>query len=188
MDALDALVLAAHPDDAELGCAGTLLKMTAEGKAAGVIDLTRGELGTRGTPALRAQEAAAAADILGLAVRDNLGLRDGFFANDEAARLADRQSLARVAAPRRSDQRARRPAPRPRARRPPRNGRLFPERAAPRRNAGRGRRLAGTLAPAADLLFHSGPVPAAQLRGGRLGLFRAENRGDKGLSHSVSRP
>lgn len=88
MERLDVLALTAHPDDAELGCGGTLLKLAAAGKAVGVVDLTRGELGTRGAPALRAQEAAAAADILGLVLRDNLGLRDGFFANDEACQMA----------------------------------------------------------------------------------------------------
>ncbi|QJD94795.1 bacillithiol biosynthesis deacetylase BshB1 [Mucilaginibacter robiniae] len=78
---LDILVLPVHPDDAELGCAGTLLKHHALGKKTGIVDLTRGELGTRGSAEIRMQEAAAAADILGLTVRDNLGLPDGFFQN-----------------------------------------------------------------------------------------------------------
>lgn len=81
---LDVLVLAAHPDDAELGCAGTIAKHVALGHKVGVVDFTRGELGTRGTVETRAQEAADATAILGLAARENLGLRDGFFANDEA--------------------------------------------------------------------------------------------------------
>jgi bacillithiol biosynthesis deacetylase BshB1 len=81
MTKLDILVLSVHPDDAELGCAGTLLKHIALGKKAGIIDLTRGELGTRGTPAIREQEAEAAAKILGLTLRENLGLPDGFFQN-----------------------------------------------------------------------------------------------------------
>ncbi|WP_207422904.1 bacillithiol biosynthesis deacetylase BshB1 [Desertivirga brevis] len=80
---LDILVFAAHPDDAELACAGTILKYKAEGKKVGIIDLTRGELGTRGSAELRKEEAAVAAEILGLDVRENLGMRDGFFRNDE---------------------------------------------------------------------------------------------------------
>jgi bacillithiol biosynthesis deacetylase BshB1 len=78
---LDILVLCAHPDDAELGCAGTLLKHIALGKKAGIADLTRGELGTRGTPEIRSAEAAKSAEILGLSVRENIGLPDGFFEN-----------------------------------------------------------------------------------------------------------
>ena len=79
---LDVLVFAVHPDDAELGCGGTILKLIDQGKKAGIVDLTRGELGSRGTPELRAEEAAAAARILGLHARENLGYRDGFFQND----------------------------------------------------------------------------------------------------------
>lgn len=78
---LDILVLPVHPDDAELGCAGVILKHNAAGKKSGIVDLTRGELGTRGSAEIRAQEAEAAGKILGLAVRDNLGLPDGFFQN-----------------------------------------------------------------------------------------------------------
>jgi len=81
---LDILAIAVHPDDVELGCSGTLLMEKANGKKTGVVDLTRGELGTRGTPELRAEEAARAAAILQLDVRDNLGMADGFFRNDEA--------------------------------------------------------------------------------------------------------
>jgi N-acetylglucosamine malate deacetylase 1 len=81
---LDILAIAAHPDDAELSCSGTLLKMAALGKSIGILDLTRGELGTRGTPEIRAQESAAASQVLGLSVRVNLGFQDGFFRNDEA--------------------------------------------------------------------------------------------------------
>src|SRR5215475_1493557 len=80
---LDILAIAVHPDDVELGCAGTLLMEKMNGKAIGVVDLTRGELGTRGTPGLRAEEAARSAGILGLDVRENLGMADGFFRNDE---------------------------------------------------------------------------------------------------------
>lgn len=81
---IDILMIAAHPDDAEVGCAGTLMKHAAYGRRIGVIDLTRGELGTRGSAELRDREAQAAAQVLGLDVRENLGMRDGFFANDEA--------------------------------------------------------------------------------------------------------
>jgi N-acetylglucosamine malate deacetylase 1 len=80
---LDILAIAVHPDDVELGCSGTLLMEKANGKRTGVVDLTRGELGTRGTPELRAAEAANAAKILQLDVRENLGMADGFFRNDE---------------------------------------------------------------------------------------------------------
>jgi bacillithiol biosynthesis deacetylase BshB1 len=78
---LDILVLPVHPDDAELGCAGTILKHIATGKKVGIADLTRGELGTRGSAELREQEAASSARILGLKVRENVGLPDGFFQN-----------------------------------------------------------------------------------------------------------
>lgn len=81
---LDVLAFAAHPDDAELACSGTLLRMKAAGAKTGVCDLTRGELGTRGTAELRMQESAASARILGLDVRENLGMADGFFQDDEA--------------------------------------------------------------------------------------------------------
>lgn len=85
---LDILVLAAHPDDTELGCGGTVAKHIHDGHKVGIVDLTRGELGTRGTPEIRAAEAAAAAHILGVSVRDNLGLRDGFFQNDPEHQLS----------------------------------------------------------------------------------------------------
>ena len=84
---LDILAFGAHPDDVELGCAGTILKEIAMGKTVGIVDLTRGELGTRGSAELRDQEAAAAAQILGVSVRENLRFRDGFFVNDEAHQL-----------------------------------------------------------------------------------------------------
>lgn len=84
---LDILAIAAHPDDAEMSCAGTLLMAAAGGKKIGIIDLTRGELGTRGTPDIRAAEAAAATKILGLHARENLGLADGFFRNDREHQL-----------------------------------------------------------------------------------------------------
>ena len=84
---LDILVFAVHPDDAELGCSGTILKHIAAGKKVGIIDLTRGELGTRGTAETRDQESADSSRILGIHVRENLGMRDGFFKNDEEHQL-----------------------------------------------------------------------------------------------------
>jgi N-acetylglucosamine malate deacetylase 1 len=81
---LDILAFGAHPDDVELSCSGVLLVEKMKGKKTGVVDMTRGELGTRGNVATRKQEAAAAAAILQLDVRENLGMADGFFANDEA--------------------------------------------------------------------------------------------------------
>ncbi|MFD2873968.1 bacillithiol biosynthesis deacetylase BshB1 [Mucilaginibacter ximonensis] len=84
---LDILVLAVHPDDAELGCSGTILKHIALGKKVGIVDLTRGELGTRGSAEQRDREAATAADILGLAVRENLAIPDGFFENTRQYQL-----------------------------------------------------------------------------------------------------
>lgn len=84
---LDILAFGAHPDDVELGCAGTILKEISLGKKVGIVDLTRGELGTRGTAITRDQEAAAAAKILGVHARENLNMRDGFFVNDEKHQL-----------------------------------------------------------------------------------------------------
>ncbi|PWL31933.1 bacillithiol biosynthesis deacetylase BshB1 [uncultured Roseivirga sp.] len=84
---LDILALAAHPDDVELSCAGTLIKAIQSGKRAGVVDFTQGELGTRGTPQIRLSEAQAAGEIMGLSARENLGFRDGFFKNDEGHQL-----------------------------------------------------------------------------------------------------
>lgn len=85
---LDILAITAHPDDVELCCAGTLLSQIALGKKVGIVDLTRGELGTRGTPEGRIQEAKNAAAIMNISVRDNAGLSDGFFANNEAHQKA----------------------------------------------------------------------------------------------------
>jgi len=79
---LDVLVFGAHPDDVELGCGGTVAKMVAQGKKVAIVDLTQGELGTRGSAELREQEANAAAEILGVKTRLNLGLKDGFFQCD----------------------------------------------------------------------------------------------------------
>ena len=85
---LDLLAISAHPDDVELGCAGTILAAREQGRKVGILDLTRGELGTRGTPEIRIQEAEAAARILGVSIRDNVGIPDGFFQNDSLTQLA----------------------------------------------------------------------------------------------------
>ena len=84
---LDILAIGAHPDDVELSCSGTLLKHIASGKICGILDLTCGELGTRGSGPLRLQEAANAAKVLGISVRDNLKMDDGFFVNDKKHQL-----------------------------------------------------------------------------------------------------
>ncbi|RSC93994.1 bacillithiol biosynthesis deacetylase BshB1 [Tenacibaculum singaporense] len=84
---LDILAFGAHPDDVELGCAATIAKEISEGKKVGIVDLTRGELGTRGSAELRDKEASIAADILGVSVRENLGFADGFFKNDKEHQL-----------------------------------------------------------------------------------------------------
>lgn len=80
---LDILAFAAHPDDVEISAAGTLLKYISEGKSVGIIDLTEGELGTRGTVQTRYDEADIAGQLLGLSVRENLRMKDGFFENSE---------------------------------------------------------------------------------------------------------
>lgn len=84
---LDILAFGAHPDDVELGCGATLAKEISTGKKVGVVDLTRGELGTRGSAEIRDKEAAKAAEILGVSVRENLRFKDGFFVNDEKHQL-----------------------------------------------------------------------------------------------------
>lgn len=84
---LDILAFAAHPDDVELSCAGTLHKAVKQGKKVGVVDFTQGELGTRGTPETRRSEAEDSAKILGLSVRENLSFEDGFFRNDKDHQL-----------------------------------------------------------------------------------------------------
>jgi N-acetylglucosamine malate deacetylase 1 len=80
---LDILAVGVHPDDVELGCSGTVLKHIAQGKKVGILDLTKGELGSRGSGELRLQEAKKSAAILGVSVRENLGFADGFFKNDK---------------------------------------------------------------------------------------------------------
>jgi len=90
---LDLLVISVHPDDAELGCAGTILKHIAAGKKVGIVDLTQGELGTRGTAATRREEAENATKLLGIVARENLKMRDGFFRNDEEHQLKVIQAI-----------------------------------------------------------------------------------------------
>ena len=84
---LDILVFGAHPDDVELGCGATIAKEVSLGKKVGVVDLTRGELGSRGSAEIRDQEALKAAKILGLSVRENLNFEDAFFVNDKTHQL-----------------------------------------------------------------------------------------------------
>jgi bacillithiol biosynthesis deacetylase BshB1 len=90
---IDILAIGVHPDDVELSCSGTLARHIAQGKTAGILDLTLGELGTRGNAALRTQEAMASAKILGVAFREQLNFKDGFFSNDEAHQ---RQIIAQI--------------------------------------------------------------------------------------------
>lgn len=84
---LDILAFGAHPDDVELGCGATIAKEVSLGKQVGIVDLTQGELGTRGSAAIRKVEATNAAEVLGVKIRENLKFRDGFFVNDEAHQL-----------------------------------------------------------------------------------------------------
>ena len=84
---VDILAFGAHPDDVELGCSGTLALSIAQGKKVAIIDLTEGELGTRGSAKIRKQEATTAANILGIQHRENLKFKDGFFINDKKHQL-----------------------------------------------------------------------------------------------------
>jgi len=88
MQKLDILAFGAHPDDVELGCGGSLIAAVAEGKKVGIVDLTEGELGTRGTAPVRLKEASLAGEIIGATIRENLGMKDGFFVNDQAHQMA----------------------------------------------------------------------------------------------------
>ena len=81
---LDILAFAAHPDDVELSCSGTIIKHIQQGKKVGVVDLSQGELGTRGSAEIRRKEASVASKIMALSVRENLAMADGFFQNDKA--------------------------------------------------------------------------------------------------------
>jgi len=85
---LDILAIGAHPDDVELGCSGTILNEIRNGKKVGILDLTQGELGTRGTIETRYQEAKNAAELMGVSVRENLKIKDGFFQNNEEHQIA----------------------------------------------------------------------------------------------------
>lgn len=85
---VDILAIGAHPDDVELGCGGTIAKLISEGKTVAVVDLTRGELGTRGTDETRKVEATEAAKILGISARENLGMKDGFLQNSEEYQMS----------------------------------------------------------------------------------------------------
>lgn len=80
---VDILAIGAHPDDVELGCGGTLAKLISDGKTVAIVDLTQGELGTRGTNFTRAEESAQASKILGISARENLKMKDGFLLNNE---------------------------------------------------------------------------------------------------------
>ena len=84
---LDILAMGAHPDDVELSCSGTLMKAIAEGKKVGILDFTRGELGTRGTPEIRLAESEAATKIMGIHARENIEIPDGFFENNKENQL-----------------------------------------------------------------------------------------------------
>lgn len=90
---LDVLAFGVHPDDVELSCAGVLIMERKRGKKTGIIDLTKGELGTRGSAALRKKEATNAAKVIGVEVRENLGLADGFFENNKESQLKVIQAI-----------------------------------------------------------------------------------------------
>ncbi|MCB0409893.1 MAG: bacillithiol biosynthesis deacetylase BshB1, partial [Flavobacteriales bacterium] len=85
---VDILAIGVHPDDVELSCSGTILKHIAQGKKVGILDLTIGELGSRGSGELRLVEASNSAKLLGVEFRENIGLADGFFENDKESQLA----------------------------------------------------------------------------------------------------
>lgn len=86
-DKLDFLAFGAHPDDVELGCGATIAKLVSQGKKVGIVDLTRGELGTRGSAEIRTKETNEASKILGITIRENMDFKDGFFRNDEKHQL-----------------------------------------------------------------------------------------------------
>ncbi len=90
---LDILAFGAHPDDVELSCSGVLILERNNGKKVGIIDLTEGELGTRGSVESRYEEARNAAEIIGVAIRENLQLADGFFLNDKESQLKVIQTI-----------------------------------------------------------------------------------------------
>ena len=84
---LDILAFGAHPDDVEMGCGGTIAKSTASGKTVGIVDLTKGELGTNGSPEERKKEASKSAKILGVKFRENMGFEDGFIENNKSNQI-----------------------------------------------------------------------------------------------------
>ena len=84
---VDILAFGSHPDDVELGCGGSILSAISQGLKVGIIDLTKGELGTRGTPEIRKKESEKASEILGVSFRKNLDFKDGFFINDKEHQL-----------------------------------------------------------------------------------------------------
>jgi len=86
-DKLDFLAFGAHPDDVELGCGATIAKLVSQGKKVGIVDLTRGELGTRGSSEIRTKETKEASKILGITIRENMDFKDGFFRNDKEHQL-----------------------------------------------------------------------------------------------------
>jgi len=86
-DKLDFLAFGAHPDDVELGCGATIAKLVYQGKKVGIVDLTRGELGTRGSAEIRTKETKEASKILGITIRENMDFKDGFFRNDKEHQL-----------------------------------------------------------------------------------------------------
>jgi len=86
-DKLDFLAFGAHPDDVELGCGATIAKLVSQGKKVGIVDLTRGELGTRGSAEIRTKETNEASKILGINIRENMDFKDGFFRNDQEHQL-----------------------------------------------------------------------------------------------------
>ena len=90
---VDVLAIGAHPDDVELGCGGTISKLVAEGKKVAILDLTRGELGTRGSAETRKLEAAKGAEIMGVSIRENLDLPDGFLENIKEYQLKIVQAI-----------------------------------------------------------------------------------------------
>lgn len=96
MEKLDILAIAAHPDDVELICGGTLVRARMLGRATGILDLSAGELGTRGTPKIRAREAVASATVMGVAVRENLGLPDGGIVNTPETRAKVAVAIRRL--------------------------------------------------------------------------------------------
>jgi len=93
---LDILAFGAHPDDVELGCGATIAKEVSLGKKVGIVDLTRGELGSRGSADLRDEEAAIAAKILGISVRENLRFADGFFCKRQNSSITNHKNDSQV--------------------------------------------------------------------------------------------